>query len=433
TIAFNGPTAEIGVGAGVEVLQETGHSIRGNSIFSNGRLGIDLGSDGVVTPNDPGDGDSGANNRQNFPLITSVISNSSQTTIAGTLNSTPNTTFSVDFYSNAACDSTGNGEGAKVFALSPIPVTTDANGNANFGVAISIPLPSGRVITATATDPSGNTSEFSPCDVSQAMGSAQFSAASFTVNEDVGFVTFTVNRVGGSSGTLTVDYTTADITATAGQDYTATSGTLTFANGETTKTLDVPILDDAVTESDESLAFQLRNPTNPDTLGNPNTAVLTIQDHNTLPELSVNDISISEGDTGTTDAVFTVSLTATGRTVTVNYSTNALNATSGVDFQPVSGTLTFNPRVTTQTISVPVIGDTLDEAQETFVARLTSPTNAVIAHNGLGIINDDDPQPSVSINDVSIMEGNSGTTTATFTVSLSVLSGRQVTVGYGTA
>jgi len=431
TIAFNGPTAEIGVGTGVKVLGGNGNSIRGNSIFSNGRLGIDLGNDGV-TPNDPGDGDLGANNLQNFAFITSVTSDSLQTTIAGTLNSTPNTTFTIDFYSNAACDSSGNGEGAKPFGMSSI--TTDANGNGSFGVTLSIPLPPGRVITATATDPVGNTSEFSPCDASKAMGSAQFSSASYTVIEDVGFARITVNRVGGSSGTLAVDYTTIDITATAGQDYLATSGTLTFAHGETTKTFDVPILDDTVNESDESLALLLRNPTNPDSLGNPNTAVLTLQDDSTLPVLSLNNVSVSEGNTGTMNAVFTVSLfPATGRTVTANYAALGLDATSGVDFQPVSGSLTFNPRVTTQTISVPVIGDMLDEFDEEFRVRLTNPINAAVANSGIGTIIDDDPPPTISIRDVSVNEGNSGATTAFFTVSLSAQSGKQISVGYATA
>jgi hypothetical protein len=431
-VAFNGPTAEIGVGTGIEVLAGDNNSIRGNSIFSNGRLGIDLGNDGV-TPNDSGDSDTGNNTRQNFPLITSVVSDSSQTTITGTLNSTPNTAFNIDFYSNAACDSSGNGEGAKPFGLSFTTVTTDANGNGSFGVAFSTLLPVGRVITATATNPAGNTSEFSPCDASKAMGSAQFSSTSYKVIEDVGFVTITVNRVGGNAGSLTVDYSTADISATAGEDYSGTSGTLTFADGETSKTFDVPILDDAVDEPDELLELRLRNVTNPDALGNPNSAELTLQDKSNPPSLSVNDFSVIEGNSGTTTAIVTVSLfPATGRTVTVNYSTVAFNATSGVDFQPVSGSLTFNPRVTTQTIIVSVIGDTLDEIDERFFVRLTNPFNAFVATSGIATIVDEDLPPTMSISDVSVNENNSGTTTAFFTINLSAPSGKVVSVRYTT-
>ncbi|MFL6547035.1 MAG: Calx-beta domain-containing protein, partial [Candidatus Udaeobacter sp.] len=433
TIAFNGPTGEIGVGTGIEVLGGNGNSIRGNSIFSIARLGIDLDGNGV-TPNDPGDSDSGGNKRQNFPLIISVIAGPDKTPISGTLNSAPNATFAIDFYSNASCDSSGNGEGAMPFGLSSIPVTTDANGNGIFDVTLSILLRPGRVITATATDQFGNTSEFSPCNQSKAMGSAQFNSASYTVIEDVGSATMTVNRVGGSSGILTVDYSTTNISATAGQDYVATSGTLTFADGETTKNVDVPILDDLVNESDESLAVLLRNPTDPDAVGNSNTAVLKIQDDSTIPVLSINSVSINEGDTGTTNAVFTVSLfPATGRTVTANYSTLGLEATSGVDFQSVSGSITFNPRATTQTVSVPIIGDTSDEFDERFRLRLTNLINAAVGSSGIGTIIDEDPPPTISVSDVSVNEGNSGTTTVFFTVSLSSPSGKPISVVYGTA
>src|SRR5207248_2426609 len=80
-IAFNGTAPQPGIGTGIEVLSGTGNSIRGNSIFSNGALGIDLANDGV-TANDNGDADTGPNNRQNFPVISSVVTGGGQTTIA---------------------------------------------------------------------------------------------------------------------------------------------------------------------------------------------------------------------------------------------------------------------------------------------------------------------------------------------------------------
>lgn len=99
----------------MQVTLGTGNSIRGNSIFSNGELGIDLGFLNGVTFNDLGDVDAGPNNLQNFPVLTSVSSNASSTTIQGSLNSMANSTFQIDFYSNAAVDFTGNGEGAIFF------------------------------------------------------------------------------------------------------------------------------------------------------------------------------------------------------------------------------------------------------------------------------------------------------------------------------
>lgn len=136
----------------------TANAILSNSIFSNGGLGIDLDEDGV-TPNDPGDSDNGSNNLQNFPVLTSATSGS--TTIEGMLNSTPNTEFRLEFFSNSVCDPSGYGEGETF--LGSIDVTTDSNGDASFAVTIPDTVPVGHFITATATDPNNNTSEFSAC------------------------------------------------------------------------------------------------------------------------------------------------------------------------------------------------------------------------------------------------------------------------------
>jgi uncharacterized repeat protein (TIGR01451 family) len=147
-------------GAGIRVADGvTGVAIRGNSFFGNGGLGIDLRSDGV-TANDPGDADSGANNLQNFPIITSAAPGS--TIVAGTLNSTPSTQFTLDFYANGgACNASTEGQRY----LGSGSVLTDAAGNASFNVTLPENSIAGESITATATDPSGNTSELSGCQV----------------------------------------------------------------------------------------------------------------------------------------------------------------------------------------------------------------------------------------------------------------------------
>ena len=430
-IAFNGPSEQIGVN-GIELIGDgtKGVSIRGNSIYSNGRLGIDISPSGV-TPNDAGDVDGGANNRQNFPVITSVVSTANQTTITGTLNSTPNTTFILDFYANAVCDASGNGEGAKPFALNPAPVITDANGNASFNIIVPTTLPPGRILTATATDPSGNTSEFSACSSTQTLGSVHFEPAAYTVIEDIGSLPITVKRDGGI-GTLTVQYFTVDGTAKAGEDYVATSGTLTFLEGETTKTINVTILNNAPLEPDESLTVALKNPDQPDVVGTPPVAVITLQDNSTTPSLSINNVNMVEGNS----ASLTVTLApATGRTVTVNYATVDVNTTSGKDYQPVSGTLTFNPGVTTQTITIQSLEDTVDEFVETVEVDLTNPVNAFLFNGGVGGANiiDNDPNVTVSISDVSVIEGNSGTTSAVFTVRASAPHEKFIQIAYATA
>jgi photosystem II stability/assembly factor-like uncharacterized protein len=423
-IAFSG-------GAGVSVSSGTGNVVRGNLIFSNNGLGIDLGTSGV-TPNDTGDADTGPNNLQNFPVLSSVSVNAGFTTIQGSLNSTPNTVFKIDFYSNSACDPSGNGEGANFFDTTN--VTTDANGAATINFASLSVSPTGRTITATATDPAGNTSEFSSCSSSQTTGSVQFSTASYSVVEDVGNLTIEVIRTGGSKGTLSVNYSSANGTATAGSDYTAVSGALVFADGELSKTFTLPITNDAVAEPTETLRLSL-TAADLETLGSPAVATVNILDNSTPLILSMNNVDVTEGNSGTTNAVITVTLSAaTGRTITADFATLASTATSGVDFTATSGSLSFGPGVTTQTISVPIIGDTLNEATEMFFVTLSNAVNATTTGfaSTVRILNDD-PLPLVSIADVSVTEGNSGTVNAVFNVSLSTASGRALSVGYATA
>ncbi len=160
TIAFNGRD-----GVSIHGNQDTGNRISRNSIFSNAGLGIELNG-APSANNDPGDADFGANNLQNFPVITSA-KNTSTTTIQGKLGSKPNKTFTVQFFSN----SSGTNEGRKFIGSKS--VTTDASGNASFAFKSASKVATGRTITATATDASGNTSEFSaPKTVALSTGSA---------------------------------------------------------------------------------------------------------------------------------------------------------------------------------------------------------------------------------------------------------------------
>ena len=154
TIAFNTR------GIFVSSATATGNSLRGNSIFSNDNLGIDLGAIGI-TANDTDDPDTGANNLQNFPIISFATNSGNSVTVAGSLNSTPNTTFTIDFYSNPTCDSSGNGEGQTY--IGSTNVTTNGGGNVAFNQTFNVTIPLNHRVTATATDPSGNTSEFATC------------------------------------------------------------------------------------------------------------------------------------------------------------------------------------------------------------------------------------------------------------------------------
>ena len=195
---------------------------------------------------------------------------------------------------------------------------------------------------------------------------------------------------------MTVNYSTANGTATAGSDYIATSGTLTFNPGDTTKTITVLVNGDTLNEANETFFVNLSNPVNA-TIADAQ-GLGTILNDDALPSISINDVSLAEGNSGTTNAVFTVTLSpASGQTVTVNYSTANGTATAGSDYIATSGTLTFNPGDTTKTITILVNGDTVVEPNETFSVNLTTVTNATITRGqGVGTIVNDDVAGSLS-------------------------------------
>jgi hypothetical protein len=398
---------------------------------------------------------------------------------------------------------------------------------------------------------------------------------------------FVVNLSEASDQPVTVEYSTANGTATAGSDYTAQSGTLTFAAGETSKIVSVPVIGDTTVESNETFRLNLSNPSNGTiadaqgvgTINNDDSSTppantpirvqaedyisffdkssgntggafrsddvdiqattdvgggynvgwiqqgewltydvnipeagtydivarvasaqsgtrslkvsvggesetlsfggtggwqnwtdVTAQGVNlsagsqqlrldmlsnsfnvnyidivpstsspTPPTLSINDVSLTEGNSGTKNATFTVNLSeASTQSVSVNYATANDTAIAGSDYTAKSGTLNFSPGQTSKTFTVPILGDTLDEANETFKVNLSQANNATIADGqGVGtIIDNDDSTPvlsQLSINDVSVTEGDSGTKNATFTVNLSAPSSQSVSVNYATA
>ena len=233
---------------------------------------------------------------------------------------------------------------------------------------------------------------------------------------------------------VTVDYADAGTgTATAGTDYTALgSGTLTFAAGETSKTVTVSVTGDETDEANETVVVALSGAVNA-ALGTAS-GTGTITDDDGEPSLSIDSPSVGEGDSGSVSLEFTVSLSAaSGKQVTVGYAEGTGGtATAGTDYTALgSGTLTFAAGETGKTVTVSVTGDTTDEANETVVVALSGAVNAALGTaSGTGTITDDDGEPSLSIDSPSVGEGDSGSVSLAFTVSLSAASGKQVTVGY---
>ena len=162
------------------------------------------------------------------------------------------------------------------------------------------------------------------------------------------------------------------------------------------------------------------------------TGIATIVDDDPLPVITINDPTVVEGTGTSRSLVFTVTLTpASGRIVTVDYTTADGSAVAGSDYTSRTGTLSFSPAVTTLTVSVSLTTDSLDEVDETLSLNLSLPAGgspATIADaQGLGTITDDDG-PTISVNDVTLTEGNAGTTAAVFTVTLTAASVQPVTV-----
>jgi disulfide oxidoreductase YuzD len=248
---------------------------------------------------------------------------------------------------------------------------------------------------------------------------------------------FTVSLSAMSVQMVSVNFATSNNTATAGSDYIAASGTISFAPGVTNQQVTVVINGDTTVEPNETFYVNLTNATNATITDSRGTGTIT-NDENALPTISINDVTVTEGNSGsgTTIIAFTVTLSAvSSQTVSVNFATANGTAISGSDYEAYNGSLAFIPNSTTQTIALLVHGDTTAEPNETFYVNLTNATNATISDSqGRGtIINDDGVLPTISINDVTVIEGNSGTKNMVFTVTLSAVSSQTVSVNFATA
>ncbi len=292
--------------------------------------------------------------------------------------------------------------------------TFQIHANASPSTVSWVTLPDAVTVTITDDDaPPG-------LSIADQMGSESTSSLSFTVTLDAP-----------SSKQVTVAYVTSDGTATAGSDYVASlsGATLTIPAGATVGTITVPVTQDALDEDDETFKVTLSGAANATLVDGEATG--TIEDDDTPPELSVAD---QTGAEGVGDMTFTVTLSAvSGRDVTVGYATSDGTATAGSDYvASLSGaTLTIPAGTTAGTITVPVTQDALDEDDETFTVTLSGAANATLVDSeATGTIDDDDAPPELSIAD---QMGAEGVGDMRFTVALSAVSGRDVTVGYATS
>ncbi len=272
-------------------------------------------------------------------------------------------------------------------------------------------------------------------------GALQLSSAAYTINENQGTATITVNRVSGSDGAVTVNYATSNGSATAGSDYTAATGTLTFAAGEISKTFTIAITNDTAVEGNETVNITLSNPTGGATLGSQPTAVLTIvsDDIATQPgslQLSAATYSVNENQ-----GAATITVTRTGGSdgaVSVSYATSNGTATAGSDYTATSGVLNFAAGETNKSFTIPIINDTAIEGLETVTLTLSNPTGGATLGSQptatLTITSDDvATQPGVLQFDGATYNVNETNATATITVTRIGGSDGAVSVNYATS
>ncbi|HET9316332.1 MAG TPA: Calx-beta domain-containing protein, partial [Vicinamibacteria bacterium] len=207
---------------------------------------------------------------------------------------------------------------------------------------------------------------------------------------------------------VTVSFTTANATATAGADYTPVSGILTFPAGTITRTVAVPVLGDTLVEGDETFWVDLSAPSGATIGDGQGRGTIRDDDQPPIPSVSISDVSLNEGNTGTVSAVFNVTLSAAStQPVTFSFATSNGTAQAPGDYVAASGTLTFPAGTVSRTVAVSVVGDTSVEPNETFNVDLSSVTGATLADGrGVGTI----------VNDDSVLTGGRRFVDATLTV-----------------
>jgi len=273
--------------------------------------------------------------------------------------------------------------------------------------------------TSTSFDPAGNRTNYS-------IGGApvaNFSIADVTVTEG-GTATLTVSRTGATSGAATVNYGTSNGSAAAPGDYTAASGTLSFAAGETSKTISIATISDGANEGVETFGVALSSPSAGNGISYVNAVVAIID----VPKISISGTSVVEGGAAS------LTVTRTGfasAAFNVSYSTVNGTAISPDDFTATTGTLSFLSGETSKTISVPTANDTVYEGPEAFTVVLSGPTGGAVIDTGTGTVSlgDNDAPPSFAVSGASATEGSNIVLTVTKSGSTQI----SHSVNYGTA
>ena len=272
-----------------------------------------------------------------------------------------------------------------LFSSGNVTIITNSDSISDFNQATII------LTSSTTTTNSGGDSIISINNVSLTEG-----------NSGTKTFVFTITRSGNIAGESSVNFATSDGIATlSNSDYLSNSGTLNFASTETTKTITVLVIGDTTVEPNETFNVNLSTCVSCVIIDNQGLGTIT-DDDSTLPNVTINDVTLTEGNSGTSNFVFTVTRSNNTGTISVNYSTANNTATESSDYIPLSTTTLNFPDggPLSKTLSVSVNGDVTIESNETFFVNLTSCVGCNIADNqGLGTITNDDSAADNSGND----------------------------------
>ncbi|HVQ39504.1 MAG TPA: Calx-beta domain-containing protein [Pyrinomonadaceae bacterium] len=301
-------------------------------------------------------------------------------------------------------------------------VTSDFFGSTDLAYSIII-QPDGKPVLGGVTYAGGSTDfALARYNTTSVTPDVSVSVSPSATTEDGAFeegatelipLTYRFARSGSTASPLTVNFSVggtaifnSDYSQTGASTFTASSGTVIIAAGASSAAVTIAPTFDNLVESNETVILTVTSATGYNA-GSPSSATGTILNDDPTPNLSINDVQIAEGNSGTINAVFTVTLSAPSSfAVTVNFATVDGTATQPSDYQSTTGLLTFNPGDVSEPISVPVNGDTDGEASETFFVNLSNPANATIADNqGQGtILNDDIPVLNFSLANYTVSE-----------------------------
>ena len=386
TIAFNGD-------GGVRVGAGTGNAIVNNRIFSNASLGIDLAPLGV-TQNDAGDTDIGANNLLNRPTLSSARTQGPNVLVQVALSPTPSGPFQVHFYSNAACDPSGSGEGQTPIGVSSFGV---GSGDTNFEMSFSaVTVPAGSFITATATDSNGNTSEFSTCAlVAGDAGTANLSISKQDAPDPVNVgspltYTIAVSNLGPNAGTNVTVTDTLPATVTL----VSANASIGSCSGTTTVTC---VLGSVANGANVSVSIVV-TPTQAGVLAN----TATVSASGTDPDTANNSSSTETVVVAAGPATFVVTNTNDNGAGSLRQAILDANARAGEDLIrfaiPGAGTHTITPATPLPTITAAVTID--GTTQQEFAGGVIelNGTNAGPTANGLVVTGNSTTIQALAIN-----------------------------------